>query len=76
MKGIPREVSEHKLNIKSGSKPVKHHLHRFNDDKCKAIDEEILKLISAGFIREVYHPEWLTNPVLVKKKSKKMEDVC
>jgi hypothetical protein len=23
MKGIPREVAEHKLNIKSGSKPVK-----------------------------------------------------
>jgi hypothetical protein len=24
-----------------------------------------------GFIKEVYHPEWLANPVLVKKKSGK-----
>jgi hypothetical protein len=71
MKGIPREVVEHKLNIKPGSKPVKQHLHRFNDNKCKAIGEEILKLLSVGFIREVYHPEWLENPVLVKKKNKK-----
>jgi hypothetical protein len=71
MKGIPREVAEHKLNIKPGSKPVKHRLCRFNDDKCKAIGEEILKLLSAGFIREVSHPEWLANPVLVKKKNKK-----
>jgi hypothetical protein len=51
--------------------PVKQRLRHFNDDKCKAIGEEILKLLSAGFIREVYHPEWLANPVLVKKKNKK-----
>jgi hypothetical protein len=31
-----------------------------------------LKLLSARFIREVYHPEWLANPVLVKKKNKKL----
>jgi hypothetical protein len=71
MKGILREVAEHKLNIKSGSKPVKQHLHRFNDEKCKAIGEEINKLLSEGFIREVFQPEWLANPVLVKKKNKK-----
>jgi hypothetical protein len=39
--------------------------------KCKAIGEEIMKLLSAGFIREVFHPEWLANPVIVKKKNKK-----
>ena len=27
--------------------------------------------MDAGFIKEVYHPEWLANPVLVKKKSGK-----
>jgi hypothetical protein len=71
MKGISREVAEHKLNIKPGSKPMKQRLHRFNDEKCKTIGEEIMKLLSAGFIREVFHPEWLANPVLVKKKNKK-----
>jgi hypothetical protein len=50
MKGIPREVAEHKLNIKTGSKPVKQCLLRFNDEKCKVIGEEIMKLLSAGFI--------------------------
>jgi hypothetical protein len=48
--GIPREAAEHKLNIKPGSKPVKQHLRRFNDEKCKAIGEEIVKLLSEGFI--------------------------
>jgi predicted thioredoxin/glutaredoxin len=63
MKGIPREVVEHKLNIKPGSKPVKQCLRRFNDEKCKVIGEEIVKLLSAGFIREVFHLEWLANPM-------------
>jgi hypothetical protein len=71
MKGIPREVAEHKLNIKPRSKLVKQRLRRFNDEKCKAIGEEIVKLLSAGFIREAFHPEWLANAVLVKKKNKK-----
>jgi hypothetical protein len=71
MPGIPREVAEHKLNIKPSAKPVKQKLRRFDSDKCKAIREEIKKLSSAGFIREVYHPEWLANPVLVKKKNDK-----
>jgi hypothetical protein len=30
-----------------------------------------MKLLSVGFIREVFHLEWLANPVLVKKKNKK-----
>jgi hypothetical protein len=27
--------------------------------------------MAAGFIKEVFHPEWLANPVLVKKKGGK-----
>jgi hypothetical protein len=41
------------------------------DEKRRAIGEEIRKLLEAGFIKEVFHPEWLANPVLVKKKSGK-----
>lgn len=32
--------------------------------------EEISKLPEAGFIREVNHPVWLANPVMVPKKNK------
>jgi hypothetical protein len=71
MMGIPREVTEHKLNIKLGSKSMKQHLRCFNNDKCKAISEGIKKLLSVGFIRDVFHPEWLAKPILVKKKKKK-----
>lgn len=34
-----------------------------------AIDEELKKILAAGIIKEVYHPEGLANPVLVNKKS-------
>jgi hypothetical protein len=46
-------------------------LHRFDDERCRAISEEIAKLLAAGFIKEVYHSDWLANPVLVKKKNGK-----
>ena len=65
MPDIPREVVEHALKIRPGSKPVKKRLRRFDEEKRRAIGEEIAKLLAAGFIKEVYHPEWLANPVLV-----------
>ena len=34
------------------------------------------KLLAAGFIKEVYHPEWLANPVLVQKKNNNEWRMC
>jgi hypothetical protein len=67
MPGIPWEVAEHILEIRAGSKPVKQRLCHF-DEKRKVIGEKIHKLLEAGFIKEVHHPEWLANPILVKKE--------
>ena len=30
--------------------------------------DEVNKLLTANFIREVYYPEWLANVVMVKKQ--------
>ena len=65
MPGISREVTEHALKIHPGSKPVKQHMRRFDEGKRSTIGEEITKLLAAGFINEVYHTEWLSNPILV-----------
>ena len=65
MPGIPREVAEHSLDVRPNSKPVKQRLRRFNELKRRAIGEELQKLLHQG----VFHPEWLANPVLVKKKN-------
>ena len=69
MLGVPRELAEHTLNVDPKYKPVKQFLRRFNEERRKAIGEEVARLLAAGFIIEVFHPEWLANPVLVLKKT-------
>jgi hypothetical protein len=73
MLGIPRDVAEHALEIRADAKPVKQRLRHFDEEKRRAIGEEICELLEAGFIKEVFHPEWLANPILVKKKSGKWQ---
>jgi hypothetical protein len=68
MSGVSRELAEHSLHVRPDAKPVKQPLWRFAEDKRKAIGEEITLLLAAGFIMEVFHPDWLANPVLFLKK--------
>jgi len=68
MLSIPWEVTEHALHLIPGSKPAKQRLCRFDDERRRAIGEEVAKLLAAEFIKEVYHSNWLANPVLVKKE--------
>ena len=69
MPSVPRELAEHTLNIDPKFKPVWQFLRRFNEERRKAIGEEVARLLAAGFIVEVFHPEWSANPVLVLKKN-------
>jgi hypothetical protein len=68
MPGVARELIEHSLNVDPKA-TKRQHLRRFADDRRDAIKKELAKLLVAGFIREVFHPEWLANPVLVRKKN-------
>jgi hypothetical protein len=70
MPGVPRELAEHKLKVYPQARPIRQKLRRFTPDKREAIHAELARLVVAGFIREVLHPEWLANPVLVLKKNK------
>ena len=69
MPDVPRELAEHHLHVRPEAKPVKQPLRRFAEERRKAIGEEIARLLAAGFIMEVLHPDWLANPVLVLKKN-------
>ena len=69
MPGVPRKEAEHSLDLNEKACPVKQRLRRFAHDRREAIWLEVTRLLAAGFIREVRHPEWLANPVLVKKKN-------
>jgi hypothetical protein len=71
MPGIPRKVAEHSLDILPHSRAVQQRLRRFDEERRRAIREELRNLLEAGFIKEVFHPAWLANPILVKKKNGK-----
>nr|CAH66039.1 H0515C11.15 [Oryza sativa]CAH66246.1 OSIGBa0101A01.2 [Oryza sativa] len=71
MPGVPREVIEHKLMVRPDAKPVKQRLWKFAPDRKQAIREELDKLLKDGCIREVLHPEWLANLVMVRKANGK-----
>jgi hypothetical protein len=60
----------YKLHLDLNAKPVKQRFHHFAQDKKDVIKREIARLLDTGFIKEVYHPDWLTNPVLVPKRNK------
>jgi hypothetical protein len=76
MPGVPRELIQHSLNVNPKATPKQQHLHRFADDRRDAIKKELAKLLAASFIREVFHPEWLANPVLVRKKNSNEWGMC
>jgi hypothetical protein len=69
MPGVPRELAEHQLKVYPQARPIQQKLHRFTPNKREAIRVELALLLLAGFFREVLHPEWLANPVLVLKKN-------
>jgi hypothetical protein len=71
MPGVPRKFAEHKLHVRPDAKLVKQPLRCISEEKRRIIGEEIARLLAAGFIMEVFYPDWLANPVLVLKKNNK-----
>ena len=76
MSGVPKELIEHSLNVNPTATPKKQRLRRFSVEKREAIKKELAKLLTAGFMKEVYHPEWLANRVLVLKKNNNKWRMC
>ena len=71
MSGIDPGVITHHLNICPSFKPVQQKKRVFTPERDDAIKEEVQKLMTGKFIREVYYPDWLANVVMVKKANGK-----
>ena len=72
MPGLDPQVAMHRLNSKPDVKTVKQQQWRFHLDIMEAIEAEVHKLITYGFIREEQHPDWVANIVPVLKKNEKI----
>jgi len=75
MPGVPKDLIEHALKVNPKATPKKQWLWRFSPNMREAI-KELAKLLAAGFIKEVYHPEWLAKPVVVQKKNNNEWKMC
>ena len=67
MSGVPSEVTEHHLAVCRNTRPVKQKAREQAPEKQEFIIKEVEKLKAADIIREVAHPTWLSNGVVVPK---------
>ncbi|XP_074356707.1 uncharacterized protein LOC141696466 [Apium graveolens] len=71
MVGIDPEIMCHRLNIDPKHKGVRQKRRAVSGERAIALAEEVERLLDVGLIRESFYPEWLANPVLVKKPNGK-----
>jgi hypothetical protein len=70
--GVHRSVIEHALNTDPTVRPKLQWQRPMSDDRVKSEEAEVQKLLDARIIREVQHPVWVANVVMVPKKNGKM----
>jgi len=61
MSGIHPSIIYYKLAICSQAKPLSQKKRKMREEWCKAIKEEVDKLLHANFIRKVRFSTWLAN---------------
>ena len=59
----------HSLNVDLGVKLVVQPAKVFHTDAEVQINQEVNKLLIAGFIKPIQHPKWLSNIVPMKKRN-------
>ena len=69
MPGLDPELVVHSLNVDPGMRPVVQPARVFHTEVEAQIVQEVKKLLTAGFIKPIQHPKWLSNIVPVKKKN-------
>ena len=69
MPRIDSKLLAHSLNVELGTRPVVQPMRTFHPEVEAQITQEVKKLLSAGFIKPIQHPRWLSNIVPVKKKN-------
>lgn len=67
MPSILANIIQHHLNVDSKKKPIQQRRRVFAPKRNKAVMDEMEKLLTTKFIKEVYYFEWLANVVMVKK---------
>lgn len=69
LKGIPREMIEHRIPLIPGAKLVRQNERRINPQLQLLMKVELERLLHAGFINPVEIANWVSPMVIVKKRT-------
>jgi hypothetical protein len=69
LKEYDKSIFHHIIPLKEGMNPVKKKLRMINPKLKPLVKMELEKLKKAGIIFSIRHSEWLSNPIIVRKKS-------
>jgi len=75
MPGLDPSVATHKLATDPQVRPVKQAPRRLRPEFQDQVIAEVDNMITAGFIKEIQYPRWLSTIVPVEKKNGKVR-VC
>ena len=69
MPSVLPELAKHRLSVQSGCRLVQQRLRWFHLARKKVIKHKVEKLLDVGFIKEIQYPEWLSNMVVIPKRT-------
>ena len=69
--GVSVQIVVHELNVDPIFKHVKQKRRKLGREQAEAVKAEVEKLLRIGSITEAKYPNWLANPVVLKKKNGK-----
>jgi hypothetical protein len=72
LKGIPREICEHKIELVANAQPIKQRQYRMNMNYALKVREDLDKVLDIGFIYPIETTQWLSPLVTVLKKNGKL----
>ncbi|XP_024014700.1 uncharacterized protein LOC112088542 [Eutrema salsugineum] len=72
---INSAICSHELNVDPTFRPIKQKRQKLGAERAQTVNDEVERLTAADQITEVRYPDWLANPVVVKKKNGKWR-VC
>ena len=69
--GLDPKFICHHLNVNPSVTTKRQPPRRLSNEHVEVVKSEVIKLKQVGAIKEVFYPQWLTNTVVVKKKTGK-----
>jgi ribonuclease HI len=69
LKAYHEDVIQHAIPLIDGTKPFRQKLRQMNPKVSPQVQKELQKMVEAGIIEPIIYSSWVSNPVIVRKKT-------